>query len=228
MACFRSTNSGGSWQKTNNGLPALYESALAINDNGEIFLGADFVNGAGGVYRSTDDGDNWVEINHGVIQTDVRALAINANGHIFAGTYFGGGVFRSTDNGDSWTPVNKVWTAETFGLWRFTRLGQSSRELQDVEPEYIVRLTTETVGRLLTQVLTSTDVAALAITQQWRNIFAGTRSIMGQGGGMFRSTDNGDTWTEQNTGFAALDVNAVVLNDGWSHLCRYRGRCLPV
>ena len=36
---------------------------------------------------------------------------------------------------------------------------------------------------------------------------------MGQGGGMFRSTDNGDTWTEQNTGFAARDVNAVVMND---------------
>ena len=34
-------------------------------------------------------------------------------------------------------------------------------------------------------------------------------SIMGQGGGMFRSTDNGDTWTEQNTGFTARDVNAV-------------------
>ena len=66
---------------------------------GGIFLGADFVGGAGGVYRSTDDGDSWVEINHGVIQTDVRALAINASGHIFAGTYLGGGVFRSTDNG---------------------------------------------------------------------------------------------------------------------------------
>ena len=51
---FRSTNSGGSWQKTNNGLPALYESALAINDNGEIFLGADFVRRRGwrlSVYR---------------------------------------------------------------------------------------------------------------------------------------------------------------------------------
>jgi photosystem II stability/assembly factor-like uncharacterized protein len=29
---------------------------------------------------------------------------------------------------------------------------------------------------------------------------------------MFRSTDNGDTWTEQNGGFTALDVNSVVIN----------------
>ena len=35
---------------------------------------------------------------------------------------------------------------------------------------------------------------------------------MGKGGGMFRSTDSGDTWTEQNGGFTAFDVNSVVIN----------------
>ena len=35
---------------------------------------------------------------------------------------------------------------------------------------------------------------------------------MGQGGGMFRSTDDGDTWTEQNNHFTALDVNSVAIN----------------
>jgi photosystem II stability/assembly factor-like uncharacterized protein len=107
---FRSTDSGQNWQQINNGLRAVYESALLIT-NGYIFVGADFVGGAGGVYRSTDYGDSWVEINHDMIQTDVRALATNPSGHIFAGTYFGGGVFRSTDNGDSWTPVK-----QRFGL----------------------------------------------------------------------------------------------------------------
>ena len=29
---------------------------------------------------------------------------------------------------------------------------------------------------------------------------------------MFGSTDNGDTWTEQNGGFTAFDVNSVVIN----------------
>jgi len=60
--------------------------------------------------------------------------------------------------------------------------------------------------------LTSTDVAALAVSPNF-HIFAGTRSVMGEGGGMFRSTDNGDTWTEQNSGFTALDVNTVATND---------------
>ena len=29
---------------------------------------------------------------------------------------------------------------------------------------------------------------------------------------MFRSTDNGDSWTEQNNCFTALDANAVTFN----------------
>jgi photosystem II stability/assembly factor-like uncharacterized protein len=89
---FRSTDSGHHWQKINF-------------RNGYIFVGADFVGGAGGVYGSGDYGENWVEISHDMIPTVLCALSTNPSGHIFAGTYFGG-VFRSTNNGDSWTPVN--------------------------------------------------------------------------------------------------------------------------
>ena len=107
---FDRPNGGASWEKVNNGLLGLYVSSLAINSNGDIFAGTDFIGGGGGVYRSTDNGESWVEVNQGVITTDVRALAINASGEIFAGLYFGGGVFRSTDNGDSWTPVDNGLT----------------------------------------------------------------------------------------------------------------------
>src|SRR4029077_14376478 len=107
---FRSTDSGQNWQQINNGLLALYESALLIT-NGYIFVGADFVVGAGCVYRSTDYGDSWVEINHDMIQTNVRALATDPSGHIFAGTYFGGGVFRSRDMATAGRQLTMVWTA---------------------------------------------------------------------------------------------------------------------
>ena len=60
--------------------------------------------------------------------------------------------------------------------------------------------------------LTSTDVAALTINTSNGHIFAGTLSFMGQGGGVFRSTDNGDIWTEADNGLTALDVNALAIN----------------
>ena len=59
--------------------------------------------------------------------------------------------------------------------------------------------------------LTSTDIAGLGINNNG-HIFATTHSIMGEGGGMFRSTDQGDSWTEQNNGFTAFDANAVTFN----------------
>ena len=68
---FRSTDSGQHWQKIKF-------------RNGYIFVGADFVGGAGGVYCSGDYGESWVEISHDMIPTDLCALSTNPSGHIFA------------------------------------------------------------------------------------------------------------------------------------------------
>jgi hypothetical protein len=59
--------------------------------------------------------------------------------------------------------------------------------------------------------LSSTDIAALAINSAG-DVFAGTRSQFGVGGGIFRSTDNGATWTEQDTGLTAIDLNSVAID----------------
>jgi hypothetical protein len=59
--------------------------------------------------------------------------------------------------------------------------------------------------------LTSTDIAALAINDQG-DIFAATVSQFGQGGGIFRSTDNGATWTETDNGVTAQDINTLAIN----------------
>jgi hypothetical protein len=125
----------------------LCHPTLAINTNGYIFAGADFVGGAGGVYRFTDYGDSWAEINHDMIQTDVRSLATNSGRHIFAGTYFAGSVFRSTDSGDTWTPVNKGLECGNIWSLAINPPERSSPEQQDTEQTCIAQLTTATAGR---------------------------------------------------------------------------------
>ena len=40
------------------------------------------------------------------------------------------------------------------------------------------------------------------------DLFAGTYF----GGGVFRSTDNGDTWNEKNNGLIATEVRAIAIN----------------
>ena len=178
---------------------------------GYIFAGADFIDGAGGVFRSTDNGATWTDINQGVITQDVRALAINSNDDIFAGEYFGGGVYRSTDNGSSWIPVDNglsctsIWSLainsddQIFagsagcgdGVFRSTDNGSS--------------------WVLVNNGLTSTDISSLAFNSS-NDIYAATISQFGMGGGVFRSTDNGENWTEQINGLTIPDIYSLTIN----------------
>jgi hypothetical protein len=176
---------------------ALYK-ALAINTSGDIFVGADFINGTGGVFRSIDNGESWVEVNGGVISTDVRALAINASGHIFAGAYPDGGVFRSTDNGATWTPVDNGLTCKNVYSLAVNSAGDIFVGTAGCGTGVYRSTDNGDHWTLVNNGLTSTDVPALAINADG-HIFAGTQSQFGEGGGMFRSIDNGDTWTEQDT-----------------------------
>src|SRR5207302_7314697 len=57
IGMFRSFDSGQSWEQINNGLSARYDTCLATNSR-DMFVGADFVGGAGGVFRSTDFGES--------------------------------------------------------------------------------------------------------------------------------------------------------------------------
>ena len=179
-----------------------------VKPNGDVFAGADFIGGAGGVFRLQHDSSTWQDVT-GSIATDVRALVVGPNGHVFAGTYQNGGVYRSTDDGDSWEHVitgltcgNVVSLAvnasgELFagttgcgtGVYRSTDDGQHWDLVDDG--------------------LASTDVTALAVAPNG-HVFAGTVSQFGSGGGVFRSTDNGDTWTPQ--GLDTRDVNALTVN----------------
>jgi len=54
--------------------------------------------------------------------------------------------------------------------------------------------------------LTNTDIYAFAVTTTGV-IFAGTA-----GEGVFRSEDNGDTWTAVNTGLTDTDVRSLLLD----------------
>ena len=58
------------------------------------------------------------------------------------------------------------------------------------------------------------DGIALA-TSPTGDVFVGT-----QGGGVFRSTDDGETWTGANNGLTATNVRALAINSDRSHLRR--------
>jgi photosystem II stability/assembly factor-like uncharacterized protein len=82
------------WTRT-NGPEGVAISSLA-NIDGTIYAGT-VVNG---VYASTDDGINWTARNSGIETIEVRSI-LSSQGYLFAGT-FGGGVYHSSDEGQTW------------------------------------------------------------------------------------------------------------------------------
>ena len=128
--------------------------------------------------------DFWEPVNSSPGGT-ISVFAFNASGDIFAG---GSGVHRSMDNGNSWTFLGNV-------------LGnQGIRDLVINTSGTIFAATDRTVYSStdngdnwtfhLIAAFDGIDVISLA-TNSKGDVFAGMRSD-----GMFRSTDNGNTWTE--------------------------------
>lgn len=79
-----STNDGGSWKTSNNGL--TYQNINAIVATGQnLFVATE----NGGVFHSSNNGSNWIAVNTGLpANTNGRALIIN-NGSLFLGTSLG-------------------------------------------------------------------------------------------------------------------------------------------
>jgi photosystem II stability/assembly factor-like uncharacterized protein len=94
------------WSRT-NGPEGVAISSLT-NIEGTIYAGTE----VNGIYISTDDGINWTAWNDGIETLEVTSI-VNKPGYIFAGT-FGGGVYRSTDDGLTWiAPSNGTDLAVT-------------------------------------------------------------------------------------------------------------------
>lgn len=176
---YRSTNNGDSWIQTNSGLTSPFVNTLAVV-NGVLLAGTQNA----GVFRSTDNGNNW-----GGGQFDiVLALAVIGN-DAFEATL--GGVMRSTDAGLTWNPANtgipptnNTRSLGVLGTTLFVGMGNNGDKggvyrSTDLGGTWVEKNT----GYINTQVLKFLKPDA-------NTIFAGNAD-----GGLFKTTNNGATWT---------------------------------
>lgn len=191
---FRSTNLGASWTSTN----------LAGTIQALVFAGSSALAGSygGEVYRSTDRGATWAQVT-AFRSGPVNAFIISATG-IIAGTT-NSGIFRSTNNGISWSQANTGFANTSVTV---AAVGGSTIVAASFE-QGAFRSTDAGENWVESNTgLTATSVTSLAVSAE--NIFAGTYA--GAGGGVFRSTDEGLTWT------LVLYGNVWALGGGGSNL----------
>jgi len=176
----------------------LHIHTIAANSQGDVFVGSEF----GGIFRIENQGSHYVKL--GFEDSDVEVVAVNSADIVFAGTS-SKGVFRSADNGDTWTQVNSGLGEEPW-VWGFLFLdngdmltgitGGVYRSDDDGDSWTPSGLTGYTV-RWFTQAANG-------------EILAGTVQH-----GIFRSADNGLSWSLTNESTVPfLTVRLVTAPDG--------------
>jgi photosystem II stability/assembly factor-like uncharacterized protein len=189
---FRSTNNGASWTAIQSGLPTGYHvGALTTTPAGTVLAGT-----MNGIYRSTNFGATWTQV------FNLYGFSFARNGStLYVGT--SNGVYRSTNDGATWTPINNgmgfAWISSVAaipsgsGATLFAGAGRVLRST-DNGATWVVA----------DNGMTSIGVYALATAPDGSG---GTDLYAGTSEGVFRTSDNGDTWT--NVSFIYSQVRGL-------------------
>jgi hypothetical protein len=178
---WKTTDAGETWTSIGDSLPSQATGALAMADNGWLFVGLGEGNtgsnnyAGAGIVRTKDGGQTWSDLLPGVPPGIVTTSLTIAGDTVLLGTNWG--LYRSPNLGDSFSRV----TLPTGGS------GESDKAF----------------GNFVTDVdfqPGSTDNALLAVG--WRSGGIGTAA------GLYATTDGGATWTKSAaTGFGAASTS---------------------
>lgn len=175
------------WEQT-NGPGGGFVLSLA---KGESYVYAGTNNG---VFRSADNGESWVPANGGIARQSIRYLATR-EGRVFAGSI--SRLFRSDNHGDTWA----VCDEGIANSWFLSLLATDEVLLAGTNGGGVFRSSDDGASWApANEGLTNLAVHSLATN--------GAAILAGTGQGLFRSMDNGITWSKVETSWS-IKVDAL-------------------
>ncbi len=181
----RSTDNGLTWDHYT--APGLTYSLASLN--GVFYAGT-----TSGIFKSTDFGDTWVPSNSGISNGTVQTLISN-NGELFAGVINNPtAIYKSSDAGNSWVnsaqglaPASSARSLVSKGQYVFAGMREDGIYRSPDNGDSWKKTDTGNVNLK----------NAIVFTMKVKNnaLIAGTNK------GMFRSTNNGNTWATITDGF---------------------------
>lgn len=186
---YYSDNSYFSWTAYNNGLSSRNIKSIAVNQNGEIFVGTNFA-----FYYLQDFAKHFeLRINKLGERTINSFAMLQKRGEVIAATDLG--IYRTTNNGDSWEQLNQGLTNLDVLSIVVGKKGDLLAGTNGSGLFYSNDLG-ETWKPLYNSSLDATIIQTLDTSSTQKEIFAGTL-----GRGVYKTIDESDTlWTQMYGG----------------------------
>ena len=187
---FRSGDGGESWTKINTGIVNTQIENLVFFRNALYTVTDD------GIVKSADGGNSWVPVNEGLVASEGGLLTVSG-GKLYVATNelkpSTSGIYRLADDGNSWIPIQTNMESSNNRIYVVNQLAISG------ETFYVVtqiagarRLYRWRVGEdLWTQIRTQDFLSGGTLAVSGKTVY-----ISAVRGKLFRSVDEGDTWTE--------------------------------
>ncbi len=187
MGVFRSSDGGATWAPLTSGIPAVAASDLAMvpADPNTVYaaIGSALGNPGNGIYKTTNGGDSWTKLGGGLPTSTGRitlAMAPSNPSRLYAA--------MAGPGNDSSAAASRglgVFVTSNAGTtWTATNPGDAGGNYSNVTALH-------------------TDNHAFAF-------LANGDLLVGQDGGINRSSNGGDTWTRQNAGLAITQLYAGI------------------
>ncbi len=236
-----SSNNGNNWYPSSSGLPSLELtkdriSSFAVNGI-YLFAGSEW----GGVFVSTDNGSNWTAVNSGLTNTSVHALLVRGS-NIFAGTSKGvfistnnGSSWEKSDTEISGERINSfavidtnIFVGTSNGIYRssndgvdwilvksgsFYALKCLCVNEKTLFIEYLggdcIEYTSD--NGITWEIFGNSPPSVSSLIVNGKYLIAGSRDYTS--GGIYVSSDNGNSWQRKNSGLNNLYIQTIVVKD---------------
>lgn len=207
---YKSTDGASTWNRRVNGMGSTDLICLAIDPVTPNILYAGFFGGGNGsrIYKTTDGADNWAPVGNSPPFTPVAVVVdpLNHTTVYAAESSSAGGIFKSVNSGGTWSPAGLAQTGpqgfsvavspKTAGLL----YAETSQGLfRSVNGGTNWTLVPNRIGKIIFDPVSPSTVYLLP-----RSSFSGL--------GVFKSTDNGQTFIAVNKGLGETTVAAFAIN----------------